>query len=507
MDRAVAYLRSSKDRSDMSIAAQRRALTDLAAQRNLAIVDEYADAVESGKDDDRPQFQRLLKDIKRPGRTWSIVLALDTSRIARRRHLALIFEHECERRRIRIIYRNVPDTDPITGMLLKSILQAMDEWHSLNSKAKGLAGMSENVRNGWRAGGKAPRGFDLEYHATGAIREGSPVLKTKLKPNADIELVRDYLLLRADRIPRATAIKQLDIKWSNSSMVSTEWQALTYAGHTVWNMHAEREGGKSVTGEKRRPRSEWVITRDTHPAHITTEQAEIILAQLKSARHGRRRRDSPLLLSGLVFAPDGTPWHSDGSNCYRLGKGKRIGAKRLEKAVMAALVDELSSDDVVEVIRRGLADLQQLPPPDEAEKIGWRIEQHESKIRSLLDLCTETDNPAPILRQVEEIEAERLRLDEKRQAVIDQMRSAQAVRLITAADVRRLMSALLDGIDIEARDAIGEIIERVELEPETLVARVHCHLNPGAGDRVASRSRSPISPVIRWECKPLKLAA
>lgn len=53
MIRAVLYLRSSKDRSDVSIDAQRRALEEMASARGFLIVGEYADAVESGKDDDR----------------------------------------------------------------------------------------------------------------------------------------------------------------------------------------------------------------------------------------------------------------------------------------------------------------------------------------------------------------------------------------------------------------------------------------------------------------------
>lgn len=53
-NRATLYLRSSKDRSDVSIDAQRRALHELAVARGLVVVGEFADAVESGKDDDRP---------------------------------------------------------------------------------------------------------------------------------------------------------------------------------------------------------------------------------------------------------------------------------------------------------------------------------------------------------------------------------------------------------------------------------------------------------------------
>ncbi|MCL5060459.1 MAG: recombinase family protein [Candidatus Thermoplasmatota archaeon] len=125
--KAALYLRSSKDRSDVSIDAQRRQLVELAQARGLPIVAEFADAVESGKDDDRPDFQRLLRDIKNPRRGWEAILMLDTARIARRRHLAIIFEEvECKKAGIRVIYKSLPESDPITEMLLKSILQARE---------------------------------------------------------------------------------------------------------------------------------------------------------------------------------------------------------------------------------------------------------------------------------------------------------------------------------------------------------------------------------------------
>lgn len=90
--RAACYLRSSKDRSDVSIDAQRRALHEMAAARGIAIVAEFSDAVLSGKDDDRPGFQSMLRELRNQRRGWDTILVLDTSRIARRRHLSIIFE-------------------------------------------------------------------------------------------------------------------------------------------------------------------------------------------------------------------------------------------------------------------------------------------------------------------------------------------------------------------------------------------------------------------------------
>jgi Site-specific recombinases, DNA invertase Pin homologs len=207
-EQAVLYLRSSKDRSDVSIDAQRRELYVLAKAREIIIVGEYADAVESGKDEDRPGFQNLLCDLRSPSRTWNLILVLDTARISRRRLHAVIFEEqECRRHNVRILYKSLPDADPITEMLLKSILQAMDEWHSLTSKTKGLAGMAENIRQGYRAGGTPPTGYRIKRIETGAIREGAPVTKSKLIPDENALQIRAYLQNRARGVSRNDAAK------------------------------------------------------------------------------------------------------------------------------------------------------------------------------------------------------------------------------------------------------------------------------------------------------------
>ena len=87
---AAIYLRSSKDRHDLSIQAQRLELHKYAKAHGVGIVAEYADAVESGKDENRPGFQELLTALKHPNRSWSAVIAMDTSRSARRRYRSLM---------------------------------------------------------------------------------------------------------------------------------------------------------------------------------------------------------------------------------------------------------------------------------------------------------------------------------------------------------------------------------------------------------------------------------
>jgi hypothetical protein len=93
------------------------------------------------------------------------VLLLDTSRLSRDPVISLLFERDAERNGVRVVYKALSDDgDLISHAPLKHVMMGIDRWHSMTSKRKGLAGMAENVCQGFRAGGRAPRG------ATGSPR-------------------------------------------------------------------------------------------------------------------------------------------------------------------------------------------------------------------------------------------------------------------------------------------------------------------------------------------------
>jgi site-specific DNA recombinase len=519
-NRAALYLRSSKDRSDVSIDAQRRALQELAASKGLIVLEEFADAVESGKDEDRPSFQRLLGALKAPSRKWEHVLVLDTSRVARRRHLAQIFEHECKRAGIRLHFKNVPDTDPITDMLLKAILQAMDEWHSLNSKAKGLAGMAENVRQGWRAGGKAPRGYKLEYHSTGAIREGAPVLKSKLTPNDDAPAVTAYLQARAAGITRGRLVREQSITWAAASLNDMEWLALTYAGHTVWNVTNERQGGTHLAGTKRKPRADWMIQRNTHPPLITDDQAETLLAQLEERRWTRTREsDHSYLLTGFLKTPDGQPWAGEWdtkmkAGLYRAGKGRRISCRRVDEAVLDQLRQDLTGDVAVGHVLTAMQLL--VGQPVDPKAIGsaeHRIQALTAKVATLIDLITEAgDNErAAYRRAIEAHEGERAQLIERVGEMRHQASQVKAARQYTENDARRLLRLLFDGLQAEQAEgdvettkaALGGLVEKIELDTSCDHCQIHYRI-PGAASLPAPDTGFIMATLRETEVTPVR---
>ncbi len=456
-------------------------MKELAKARGYTLAAEFADAVESGKDDDRPGFQELLAALRNPRRGWDIILVHDTSRIARRRHIAFFFEDTCRKAGVTVLYKNMPESDPVTDTLLRGIMQALDEWHSLTSKQKGLSGMSENVRKGFRAGGRAPLGYKLRKITTGAIRDGAPVSKSVLELDPDTApKVKAYLRTRAEGVQSKIAAEGAGLVIPKGSMVGLEWNALTYAGHTVWNVHAEREGGQYVGGSKRRPRSEWVIQRDTHPALIRDDEAELLLARLE-ANGGRRsnigRARGDALLSGLLVDPKGNAWYSEGAE-YRLRNAKRsIKASTIEDAVMQQVYDDLSGNTLAKLLAESTRNTFSAEGSDERRSILLRNQADMRKrIRRQMELAEQMTNPAPALRMIEELEGKCAEAALEISRLDRELELSRAAERVTEKDVQRFLLRALEDSGDDDRSTLLSLVERVELDPATMAGRIHYRL-------------------------------
>ncbi len=460
----------------------------MAADRGMVVVSEYVDAVESGKDIDRPGFQALLRELKARTRQWQFILALDTSRIGRRRHIAQAFAHACDKVGIKVLYAKVPEVDPITEVMLHSMLTAMDEVHSLMSREKGLAGMAENVRQGFRAGGRAPTGYKLDTIPTGAVRDGEPVIKRKLALADDHHKIQAYLKGRAAGHGSQAAARAAGVDLSPSTLISIEWNALTYAGHTVWNMRVGKGTGKRQSGRTMRPREEWVIQRDTHPALITDHEAEQLLARLAEKKQVRVRNNS-YLLSGLLVTPAGTAWHGNGA--YYRAVSRNLPAAELEQLILARIAKDLQASSFIEAIGSQLR--QQMESDagmEDLQAITREIHLNDLKVARLVDLVSETSTPAPLLAKVEAIELASASLHKRAQAIEQQIARTKSLEEITEDDIRRHMaefSQCLAELDrTRLKDYLRALIEQITLDPDRLTVCLTYRIQPAGGDNLAS---------------------
>lgn len=501
--KAALYLRSSKDRSDVSIEAQRKALLAMAAERGLTVLKEYADVVESAKSEYRPAFQQLITDLRQRDRPWQVILMIDHSRLSRQPYVGHVFRYECQRQGVEVLFQMFPELDPISKIILDSTLDAMSVVHSIMSKQKGLAGMAENVHRGFRAGGRAPRGYRLKHLETDAIRDGVPVMKSVLEPSLDAPLVTRYLSARARGIPRSVAARELGIRWSPSSLIGMEWNALTYAGHTVWNRHNEtRPEGGYVGKQKMRDREDWHIHRGTHPALITDEEAERLLDQLANSQIGvavsaAKRGVSPHLLTGVLQSTDGRMWEG-WKDRYRVKAAPGLPGKSLPKsAIEGAIVEQITQTLHSEEFARTLLRYARRQPKQKdttSPRLRRSIAHIGAQIAKTLDLALKLQDPAPALRKVDELEAQRRALQDELETAERERLARAALREITPEQIRELTRGLAEELQSAEQPRLKTIVrtavDRIVLDPVTLECRVRYRIP-------VERTLSMASP---WRC-------
>lgn len=490
--RAVLYLRSSKDEHAVSIDMQRRELTELAKRRGAVIIGEFSDAVEAANELKRPGFTALIHALNSRDREWSQIFVTDTARLARNVLLAEKVRHEVEKRGVKIVFSKLPEIDPQVDLVARVINQLFDQLHSMMCKEKGIGGMAENVRQGWRAGGRAPYGYILVHHETATVRDGKPVMKSKLEPSELAPKVAAYLQNRAAGRSAVVLIRELGLDLKPTTLNGIEWNALTYAGHTVWNVQNERMLDGYKMGRKRRPRSEWLITRDTHPALISDAQAEALIARLEAGRT-RYRTKADYLLTGILVTTAGQGWHGNrngDSLFYRVGK-KMIKTDAVDQAVLARVAQDLNTEAfAAALIEKTMKALNTGMDGAELSAVDREVADRERKIARLANLVSETTAPAALLRKIEELETEREGLARRRAALQDDLERVRMAKRVTPADVRRLLANLaadMANLDREnLKDFLRGLIARIELNPADANCRIHYAIRASTGDFVAS---------------------
>jgi hypothetical protein len=324
---------------------------------------------------------------------------------------------------------------------------------------------------------------------TGAVRDGSPLAKSRLVRSPDASRVAAYLTARAAGAHRVQAASTSGLDMAVTSLIGVEWNALTYAGHTVWNVNAQRVPGGYHGGRKRRPRAEWLIQYDTHAALISTDQAEVILSDLeKGSRPRSRRRSAIYLLSGLLRTPEGEAWHGSGDGSYRVAKGRRVGGEEMESAVVARVLEDLRCDRFVDELVTEARRMAAPPAPEKLKPQRDRIAELTARIAKLADLAAQIDTPRPFLEKIRAAEQERdVLLNQLTEAETEE-KAAEVLQSISPADVRAILANLAEQLEAADREGLKDflagLVEQIDLTTDGSQCVIHYRIS--TGDKLAS---------------------
>jgi site-specific DNA recombinase len=159
---------STKDKQDPTISfpSQREACEHKASELGGRIVCDFTDQ-ETGRRDDREAWSELVREAReRDGRRFDGVVVYSTSRLSRDLFHALAFERELARAGVQVYYAIAAgDQTSPEGRLTRHLFQALDQFEVEKLGREVRRGQTENTRQGYRNGGRAPYGYRLRREA------------------------------------------------------------------------------------------------------------------------------------------------------------------------------------------------------------------------------------------------------------------------------------------------------------------------------------------------------
>lgn len=158
--KAVVYARfSSASQNESSIEQQLFVCYDYAKKNDITIVGEYIDKAMTGRNDDRPDFQRMLKDAQK--KQWDYIIVYKLDRFSRNRYDSAIHNRTLKKCGVKRLSATENISDSPEGVLMESVLEGMNEYYSIELSQKINRGLDDNVRKGLMVGGSVTFGYQL----------------------------------------------------------------------------------------------------------------------------------------------------------------------------------------------------------------------------------------------------------------------------------------------------------------------------------------------------------
>ena len=176
MKTAVIYARYSSDnQTEQSIEGQLRVCQDYAQRNDILILNTYIDRAMTGTNDNRPDFQQMIKDSEKKEFEYIIVYKID--RFSRNKYETAKNKKILKDNGVKLLsaMENIPDTPE--GIILESLLEGMAEYYSAELAQKVKRGMKETRIKGNFTGGTIIYGYKVENHKVIIDEEKAEVVR------------------------------------------------------------------------------------------------------------------------------------------------------------------------------------------------------------------------------------------------------------------------------------------------------------------------------------------
>ena len=306
---------SSGNQREESIDAQNRAAEKYSVDNNLNIVDKYYDSASTGRNDKRPEFQRLIADVKKGN--IKKVLVYKVSRFSRSlkdafKYLSILDDNGAEL---------ISVTEPfINSALLKAIYFALAQTSSEDTTEFTLAGLIENCHQGMNTGGIPALGFDVDKNTKKFVVNEDEANTVRMifslyDEGWSYQQIIDKLNLMGKKTKKQKAFGKNSM---HSILRNTK-----YVGIYTYNRCEAKKSDGSRNNSKSKPKEEIIVVEDVIPPIISQDLWDRVQTRLNGNYKISSRNN--YLLSGIIFCSNG---HNMSGNTYQDSKGNKFHAYR-----------------------------------------------------------------------------------------------------------------------------------------------------------------------------------
>ena len=294
----VSYARFSSDNQRTEIIdAQLRAIRKYCEDHGYCLLRDYVDEAKSATTDNRPSFQKMIRDAEKGELKKIIVHKLD--RFSRNRKDSIVYKAMLRDLGVEVVSVMEPLSASPESVILESVLEGMSEYYSLNLSREVKKGQKENALQCKTIGGRPPLGYDVDRATLKyVINEAeAPIVRyifsSVLRGVGYKELLRDLY----DKGYKTKTGKEF-----SKTMLLSILQNEKYKGVYTYNMDVGKDMRKRREA-KRNPNEDKVI-RYEHgvPAIIDSDDFDRVQLILEKRRNKDRTENAKeiYLLTGKV---------------------------------------------------------------------------------------------------------------------------------------------------------------------------------------------------------------
>ncbi len=204
----VIYARYSTDNQrEESIEGQLRECKAFAEKNGIQVVGTYIDRAMSAKTDNRPGFQKMIKDSAKQQFETVIVWKLD--RFARNRYDSAHYKSILKRNNVRVLSATEAISQGAEGIILESVLEGMAEYYSAELAEKVIRGQTENALSCRFNGGTVPIGYNIINQRFVVNNDTAPMVLAAYEmydESKTMQEIADYLNVHGLRNTRGTKL-------------------------------------------------------------------------------------------------------------------------------------------------------------------------------------------------------------------------------------------------------------------------------------------------------------